>query len=192
MALLGHLHLLLKVLVILSRFYTLDSGICFYSQMEWNYYLVNTGTEIYYEGYINQQLRYNGSHWKIGERIVLNRNKAVLEMDPKDNGDFYPIGHFFGDMFEPNRYSLSKVMKYKPLLSDANIITKGLRSSFRCLHVPFQDNSLAGQEDVLTYSGAVITKMIAMMDLMRKIAKFSESLQVMIIQFLQNQRKARK
>ena len=59
--------------------------------MEWNYYLCNTGTEIYYEGYINQQSRYNGSHWKIGERIVLKKNKAVLEMDPTDNGDFYPI-----------------------------------------------------------------------------------------------------
>ena len=133
-----------------------------------------------------------GGGRKIGERIVLKKNKAVLETDPTDNGDFYPIGHFFGEMFEPHRYSLSKVLRYENLLSDANIITKRLRSSSQCLHVPFQDNSLAGQEVAWTYSGAVITKMIVMTDLMRKIAKFSEFLQAMITQFLQNQRKARK
>ena len=56
------------------------------------------------------------------------------------------------------------------MLSDANIITKRLESSFPSHRVPFQDNSLVDQEDVLIYSNDVTTKMIVLMDLMRKIA----------------------
>ena len=74
--------------------------------MDWNYYLGVIGTEIYYEGYIKQKWKYSGSYWKGGERSELNRKRAIVEMDPQENGKNFPIGHFIGDVFEPYRYFL--------------------------------------------------------------------------------------
>ena len=77
-------------------------GLCFNSQLDWNYYLSRLDGSIYYEGYKNQQWKKVGQNWTTAERLLLGRSDAYIEMNPADNYKKYPVGVFVGDVYDPN------------------------------------------------------------------------------------------
>ena len=77
-------------------------GLCFNSQIDWNYYLERADGDIYYEGYINQQWKKVGENWTTAERLSHESSVAFIEMSPTDNYRKYPIGVFLGDVYDPN------------------------------------------------------------------------------------------
>ena len=74
---------------------------CATSSFNWNYYLETDNGEIYYEGYSSKQWKKHGDHWKNEDRLKLDSTQAVLKMNPAENSNNYPIGMFYGNMFDP-------------------------------------------------------------------------------------------
>lgn len=77
-------------------------GICFNSLVDWNYYLTRVNGKINYQGYKNTQWIKAGVNWTTSERILLSGSDAFIEMNPADNYKKYPVGRFFGDIYDPN------------------------------------------------------------------------------------------
>ena len=95
-------HLKVKCLVFSQDFNHLYVGLCFNSEIDWNYYLTRKNGQISYEGYKNSEFVKDSRNWVIGERLPLRRSVASLTLKSDERVENHPVGVYLADVLDKN------------------------------------------------------------------------------------------